>query len=82
MQIHETGAFIPSYKIPHVREAFWRWLKLPDTHATRISEEIFNPLVEGLMWIDEDERAATLAARAAGESFEPINIVDTTWRTP
>lgn len=81
-QIHDTAAFIPTYKIPHIREAFWRWLKLPDTHATRISEEIFNPLVEGLMWIDEEERAATLAARSAGETYEAINIVDTTWSTP
>lgn len=81
-RIHETASFIPAWKIPHIREAYWRWLRLPETHATRISEEIFNPMVEGLMWIDEEARAETLEARQAGRAFPPLNIVDRTWDTP
>ncbi len=79
--VHETAAFIPTFKIPYVREAFWRWLKLPDHYGTRTSGELFDPWLSGLVWIDEEEKAATLAAREEGRSFEPINIVDTTWRT-
>ncbi|MGD8340387.1 MAG: extracellular solute-binding protein [Gammaproteobacteria bacterium] len=79
--IEETGAVIPTFKIPYIREAFWRWLKLPEFYATRSSGEIFDPFAEGLFWIDEAARADTLAARREGRTFEPINIVDTTWRT-
>jgi hypothetical protein len=55
-------------------------VRLPDTYATRTSGEIFDPWTTGLMWIDEDIRAETLAARDEGRTFEPVNIVDTTWR--
>jgi microcin C transport system substrate-binding protein len=80
--IHETAAFIPTFKIPYIREAYWRWLKLPAHHRTRSSSELFDPFVDGLMWIDEAARQETMSARDAGRSFESINIVDTTWRTP
>ena len=78
--VHDQAAFIPTFKIPFLREAGWRWLRLPDTIATRTSGEIFDPWVSGLFWIDEDIKADTLAARQAGRKFEPVNIVDTTWR--
>lgn len=86
--IYETGAVIPSFKIPYVREAYWRWLKLPEAHSVRRAGSIFAPIgnhqteVGGLFWIDEQAREETLAARAAGRSYEPIDIVDTTWRAP
>ena len=79
--IDETGAVIPTFKIPYIREAFWRWLKLPDEYATRTAGEVFDPFSEGMFWIDEAARAETLEAREAGRAFEPINIVDTTWQT-
>jgi microcin C transport system substrate-binding protein len=84
--IYAEAAMIPTFKIPYVREVFWRWLKLPDDYGTRTesgvmhSDGVFNPFATGLMWIDEDERAATLAARRAGETFEPIEIVSSAWR--
>ena len=83
--IYETGAVIPSFKIPYVRETYWRWLRLPESYSVRRADEIFAPIgnqghIGGLFWIDEQIKAETLAARDAGRSFEPINIVDTTWR--
>lgn len=78
--VHDSGVFIPTYKIPYTREAYWRWLRLPEHYASRTTEAIFNPLVEGLFWIDQDIKAETLAARARGETFEVVNITDTTWR--
>ncbi len=77
--IADINAFIPLYTIPSVRETFWRWLKLPDAHATRISSDIFDPVGMGLFWIDEKEKEDTLAAMQAGKTFPPINIVDETW---
>jgi len=78
---HDYSAFIPTYKIPYLRETFWRWMRLPDHHGTRTSSEIFDPFGAGLFWIDEEVRAETRDAQAAGRSLEPIEIVDTTWRT-
>jgi microcin C transport system substrate-binding protein len=74
------AAFIPTYTIPYIRETYWRWMQMPESHGTRISGEIFDPLGAGLFWIDEDIKAETLEARRTGKTFPPMNIVDTTWR--
>jgi microcin C transport system substrate-binding protein len=68
-----------------VRETYWRWLRLPEWRSVKTANEVFAPLghepyVGGLFWIDEDMRAETLAARAAGRTFPAVDIVDTTWR--
>jgi microcin C transport system substrate-binding protein len=81
--IHDNGAYIPGYKVPYTREGFWRWLKLPAAHGTRSSEQLFDVfgLAGGLFWIDEKEKEEVQKARILGTRFEPINIVDETWRT-
>src|SRR5690606_18209213 len=79
--IHDKANFIPAYRVPYVREAYWRWLRLPEHYGTRISAEIIDPFGSGLVWLDEEAKAETLAARAAGRAFEPVTIVDETWRT-
>lgn len=76
-------SFLPLYTSTYARETFWRWLKLPEWHSVRIVDErqgLFEPVGLGIFWIDEEEKAATLAARSAGRTFPPIDIVDTTWR--
>ena len=37
-------------------------------------------MVEGVFWIDEEIKAETLAGKDRGDTFEVINITDTTWR--
>ena len=78
--VHESGVFIPTYKVPSTREAYWRWLRLPEHYASRTTEVIFNPMVEGVFWIDEEIKAETLAGKDRGDTFEVVNIADTTWR--
>jgi len=78
--VHESGVFIPTYKVPYTREAYWRWLRLPEHYASRTTEVIFNPMVEGVFWIDEEIKAETLAGKDRGDTFEVVNITDTTWR--
>ncbi len=73
------------YTSTYVRETFWRWLKLPEWHSVRMVSEannsgVFEPISLGVFWIDEEEKAATLEARASGRTFPPIDIVDETWR--
>jgi microcin C transport system substrate-binding protein len=85
--IYDHVPMIPTYKIPFIRETYWRWLRLPEWHSVRTANEVFSPIghepyVGGLFWIDEAMKADTLAARRAGRTFPPVDIVDTTWRTP
>jgi len=79
--LHDIGMFIPMYKVPYTREAYWRWLRMPEHYATRTTEAIFEPMAEGLFWIDEAAKAETLQAKDSGEAFEPVYIEDTTWRS-
>ena len=60
------------------RDAFWRWLKLPEWHSVRISEILLtvrrvSSRSLGVFWIDEDDKAETLEARASGRTFPPID---------
>jgi microcin C transport system substrate-binding protein len=82
--IYDIGMFIPMYKVPYTREAYWRWLRLPAWHGTRTTDALFNPMAEGmgadgLFWIDEARKTETLAARASGMAFPPVTIIDETW---
>ena len=85
-RLYEIGMFIPGYKVPYTREAYWRWLQLPESLGARTSSALFSPieeiefLTDGLFWIDEDVKRETLEARAAGRTFEPVYIEDTRWR--
>lgn len=80
--IYDDGAYIPGYKVPYTREAFWRWLKFPTWYATRTSDIVFEPFgsTGGLFWIDADEKDKVQKARILGEKFAPINILDERWR--
>ena len=82
--IYASGAFIPGYKVPYTREAFWRWIKLPTAYATRTSDTVFEPFgsTGGLLWIDSEEKETVQKARLLGEKFSPINIIDERWRSP
>jgi len=81
--IHHRAVFIPTFKIPYTREAFWRWVQLPAHHGTRSSESLLDPFgsTGGLFWIDADLRTEVEQARRTGESYPPIDLVDTRWRT-
>jgi microcin C transport system substrate-binding protein len=80
--VHERAVFIPTFKIPYTREAFWRWIQLPAGYATRTSGEVVEPFGSsgGLFWIDETVKSEVQAARPLNRPFEPIEIVDETWR--
>jgi microcin C transport system substrate-binding protein len=83
--VYDQAVFIPMYKVPYTREAFWRWVKLPEHYGTRITEALFEPMggeylrTDGLLWIDDEAKAETLKALAEGRTFPPINIRDETW---
>lgn len=80
--VHDRAVFIPTFKIPYTREAFWRWLKLPAAHGTRSSDTLLDPFGSsgGLFWIDPESKAAVEHARLVGGEFPPIELVDERWR--
>ncbi len=80
--VFEQGSYIPTFKVPYTREAFWRWMKLPEGYGTRTSDSLFSVMSEGLFWIDQAEKERSLAARAQGRAFAPINIENRRWKTP
>jgi microcin C transport system substrate-binding protein len=82
--IFDNGGFITGIKKPYVREAFWRWIKLPPHYATRSSGSPFDTMgaTGGLFWIDEAEKDRVQKARILHEKLDPIMIIDETWRTP
>jgi microcin C transport system substrate-binding protein len=82
--VHDQAAFIPTFKVPYTREAFWRWIKLPDHLGTRSNNSLFSPFGTpgGLFWIDEQEKERTMDARLFGKAFTPVTIINKKWRTP
>lgn len=80
--IMESASFIPTYSVPFDRFVHWRWMKLPEVPATALTEggTIFHMSGYNRFWIDEDEKARTLAAKEAGEKLDQINIIDRTYQ--
>lgn len=77
--IHETGAFVPTFMVPYVRQGYWRWVELPDFHGTKRSDNLFDPFsntIGGLFWIDPDKKEKTLKAMQKGEPFPPMTLMD------
>ena len=74
-RIHEIGAYIPAYDVPYVREAHWRWVKLPAHVGTRLSDTLFDPVGLSLFWIDEEAKRRTEEALEAGRTFAPVTLV-------
>nr|WP_319392738.1 extracellular solute-binding protein [uncultured Desulfobacter sp.] len=78
-KIHDICAYVPSYMVPYVRLAYWRWMRLPEFHGTPVSDSLFDPFASdtgGLFWVDEGIRQETLAAEKAGQVFVPVTIID------
>lgn len=81
-KVHDLGIVIPRTMAPYVRMAYWRWMKLPEVPGTKWSETLFDSdyTSGGLFWIDEEEKQKTLDAKRSGKAFEPVTIVDTTYK--
>jgi microcin C transport system substrate-binding protein len=79
-KIHEVCAYVPTFMVPYVRTAFWRWLQLPECHGTRMSDSLFDPFSSttgGLFWIDPDLYEDTVFAMKQNISLPPVTITDT-----
>lgn len=82
-RVDELAIFIPGYQVPYTREAYWRYVRLPESKGTRHSPSLFWPMEGapyssgGLFWIDEEQKAQMKSGKAR---YEPVLIIDETWR--
>lgn len=74
--IAQEACWVPGWTTSYCRFAQWRWLRWPDTPTCRFCPpRFFDPLDSHLYWIDEDERARTLKAKAAGKELPEQELV-------
>jgi microcin C transport system substrate-binding protein len=83
-KIHELGAFVPTITLPFVRVAYWRWWRLPEVPGTKETSNLFaafDSATGGLFWYDEEIYEETKKAMKKGRKFEPVTIVNETYKT-
>jgi len=82
-KIHEIGAFVPTFMVPYVREAYWRWWLLPAVPGTKHSGSLFDPFSSttgGLFWYDKKLYEETKKAMKKKRAFPPVTIIDKTYK--
>lgn len=82
-KIHEIGGFVPTFMVPYVRQAYWRWWKLPKVPGTKHSGDLFDPFgssTGGLFWYDKGVHEETKRAMKKKEAFPPVTIIDDTYK--
>lgn len=82
-RIADESIFIPSTMVPFTRAGFWRWLKLPESIATKSSKSLFdpfNPTTGGLFWIDAKVKIDSLSAKRSGNGFESSSVINTDYK--
>jgi len=79
-KIHEIGSFVPTFMVPYVRQAYWRWWRMPNPPGTKHSGDLFDPFGGGLFWFDETLYNETKQAMKEGKTFPPETIVDETYK--
>jgi microcin C transport system substrate-binding protein len=82
-KIHEICPYVPTFMVPFVRQAYWRWWRLPKTPGTKHTGDLFDPFgssAGGLFWYDEALHKETKAAMKKGITFPPVTIKDETYK--
>lgn len=71
---HDYASFVPGQVQPFYWHSNWRWVQWPEDFNLQFTNSAVETMVH---WIDEDMKAETLAARNAGEAFEPhVQVYD------
>ena len=82
-KIHEIGPFVPTFMVPYVRQAYWRWWRLPKIPGTKQSESLFDPFgpaTGGLFWYDKELHEETKKAKKKKMKLPPVTIIDQTYK--
>ncbi len=84
-KVDREALVIPSYYVPFVRGAAWKWIRFPKWLSQKYAEDFYDPISStsgyvGYFWVDEDIRKETLEAQKTGKSFAPRLVKDETNR--
>jgi microcin C transport system substrate-binding protein len=82
-KIHETGAFVPTFMVPYLRQAYWRWWRLPEIPGTKNSDDLFDPFdpsIGGMFWYDKKLHEETLAAKKKKKKLPSVTIIEETFK--
>lgn len=82
-KIHEIGPFVPTFMVPYVRQAYWRWWRLPKIPGTKQSGSLFDPFgpaTGGLFWYDKELHEETKKAKKKKTKLPPVTIIDETYK--
>jgi len=81
--IHDNGAYIPTSTVLYVRQAYWRWWRLPEIPGTKESTSLFSPFspgTGGLFWYDKQLHEETKKMMKKKKKLPPVTIIDETYR--
>jgi len=82
-KLHDIDAFVPTFMVPYVRQAFWRWWRLPEIAGTKHSGNLFDPFgsaIGGLFWYDKQLHEETKKAMKKKKKLQPATIIDETYK--
>lgn len=82
-KLHEICPFVPTFMVPYVRQAYWRWWRLPEPPGTKMSGDLFSPFdsaTGGLFWFDKSLEEETKQAMKSNKKLEPVTINDETFK--
>ena len=82
--IHDNGAYIPTSTVLYVRQAYWRWWRLPEIPGTKESTSLFSPFspgTGGLFWYDKQLNEETKKMMKKKKKLPPVTIIDETYKT-
>ncbi|MEW6079285.1 MAG: extracellular solute-binding protein [Thermodesulfobacteriota bacterium] len=80
--INDAGCFVPTFMVPYVRQACWRWWRLPQPPGTKHTEDLFDPFNDvtgGLFWFDQKLYEETRQTMKDNLPLPPVTIVDKTF---
>ncbi len=79
--MHDEAIFVPGYSVDFVKVGAWRWVKWPDCEITHFSPPVVSdPLDAHVLWIDDNLKTETQAARRSGKTYPESNKVIADYR--
>ena len=81
--LYDACDYVPTFMVPYMRQAYWRWLRLPDVPGTKISGDLFSPFdstAGGLFWYDKELHEETLNAVKNNTKIQSVIIKDETYK--
>ena len=77
--VYDEASFVPGYKAPFYRAAYWAWIRFPESFDVPLSE---GPGQYGLFWIDLDEKKEILKERKEDGSRPNDVLIFDEWKDP